>query len=470
MKTPFLIATLFAASTSMASIDQAPPNFPYAGGEAVFVDFTRANYKITYDFVAQTASVLSELEFEMPTKGFPIFDLIPEPTELRLDDLDAVAPLMSDPDGESKFRVINALSSPGMHRLSIRHTLKEGLSFRATGVASAFWMSDLDDRQYLEQYLPTNFEFDQIPMKMHVEITGAAGKPHVLHANGVVTTVGENSFDVEFPKFYTTSSTFFHLLPVDSVPSTQFDYSSVDGRKIPVEIYTNASLTGYSDRLKSVLSELERDYGPFPHAKVIVYGAGGGGMEYSGATMSSLSALGHELFHSYNARAVMPAQGNAGWIDEAMSSWRDRGYQRTKSPGGTTRMAGHSVWTRMTDDDAYTRGAAFLEWIAGKMEAKGQDFKKFLREYFSGHFYSTVTTEVLRTSMEAYSSLDLSADFATYVYGVGSRHVGSSWGTKKSRSARNAACGGEERARRSVIENPYHPRLTREELRALLWP
>jgi len=393
MKLSFVFATLLAATSAIASIEQAPPNFAYADGVAVFVDFTQADYKISYDFSKKTVNVETTIEFEMLAKGYPIFDLIPEPTSLRLDDRDVTSKLTPDPDGASKFRVLNQLSMPGMHRLTLTHVMNAGVSFRSTGVASAFWMSDLSDRQYLEQYLPTNFEYDQIPMKMRVEVLNAAGMPHVLRANGDVKTLSENVFEVEFPKFYTTSSMFFHLLPVGAVPAKSFTVDSVDGRKLPVEIYTSGNMAAYEKETRSVIAELEADYGAFPHAKVVIYGAGGGGMEYSGATMTSLYALGHELFHSYNARGVMPAQGNSGWIDEAMSSWRDRGYQRSKYAGGTTNMAGHSVWTRMTDDDAYSKGAAFLEWMAGKMETRGKDFKLFLREYFAKNYYSTVRRE-----------------------------------------------------------------------------
>lgn len=468
MKISFLFATLLAATSASASIDQAPPNFAYSDGEAVFVDFTRADYKITYDFSKKTVNVESSIEFEMIAKGYPIFDLIPEPTSLRLDDRDVTSKLTADPDGESKFRVLNQLSNPGMHRMTLTHVLSTGVGFRATGVGSAFWMSDLSDRQYLEQYLPTNFEYDQIPMRIRVEILNAAGMPHVLRANGDVKTLGENVFEVEFPKFYTTSSMFYHLLPAGAVPSTSFTIDSVDGRKLPVEVYTNGNMSAFIEETKKVVAELEADYGAFPHAKLIIYGAGSGGMEYSGATMTSLYALGHELFHSYNARAVMPAQGNSGWIDEAISSWRDRGYRHSRFAGGTTNMAGHSLWTRMTDDDAYSKGAAFLEWMAGKMEATGKDFKLFLRDYFAKNFYSTVTTESLQAQMESYSSLDLAADFSTYVYGRGSKEVGTTWGSGA--RVRKASCNSGVKPVRSVIENPYHPRLTAKELQALIWP
>lgn len=453
---------LFTGS-AYATLDQAPPSFPFGGGEAVYVDFESAKYSIVYDAEKKNATVESEIEFKNDERGYPIFDLVSTPTDLRLDGDAATATVTSDPDGRSKMQVLNTQVNRGHHTLTMKHVLTTGVNFREKGVASAFWMSDLDDREYLEQYLPTNLEFDQIPMSIRVEVTGAAGVPHVLRANGNVQTLSENVFTVEFPKFYTTSSMFFHVLPVNAVPSMKFEFASVDGRKLPVEIYSNGNLSSFAAEAKSVLNELEKDYGPFPHEKVIIYGAGSGGMEYSGATVTSLSALGHELFHSYNARAVMPAQGNAGWIDEAMSSWRDRDYSLHTNPGSTTKMAGHSKWERMTDDDAYSAGADFLSWIGSRMQAKGQDLKAFLREYFGTHFYTTVTTGMFQSALEQYTGMDLKSDFTTYIYGSspGKPPLGSNWPRKLGLDASSS----HERA-----ENAYHPRLTRAQLDALLWP
>ncbi len=177
-----------------------------------------------------------------------------------------------------------------------------------------------------------------------------------------------------------------------------------------------------------------------------------GGMEYSGATMTDMRAVGHELFHSYNARFVMPAQGNAGWMDEAISSWRDGNYATRTSPGGTTRMAGHSVWTRMTDTAAYSRGAQFLAWIAGRMETNGKSLKAFFREYFNKYGATTVTTEIFKRELELFSGMDLTTDFNRYIYGS---------------EMNSAVCQLRLEPR---IPNRYHPRLSVEEQRALLWP
>src|SRR5690606_28199516 len=95
-------------------------------------------------------------------------------------------------------------------------------------------------------------------------------------------------------------------------------------KEIPVLVYSPRSDLADSGlaRALSVLAELEGTYGPYAHAKMVAYiTPDGGGMEYCGATMTSLWALEHEFTHSWFARGVMPADGNAGWIDEAIASW-----------------------------------------------------------------------------------------------------------------------------------------------------
>jgi hypothetical protein len=467
-----VLSSLLALSAS-ASVEQAPPNFPFRdGNEAVYVDFVRADYAITYDVAAAKATVESEIRFEMPKTGFPLFDLVAAPESATLDGSAVEVAEVSDPDGISKFRLIQSVTSAGSHVLKLSHELSKNVSFKSGGVASAFSTSDLDDRMYLEQYLPASFEYDAVEMHVTVEVKGASVK-HVLHANGAVTSAGDNRFTVDFPDFYTCSSVFFHLTPEDAFPMRLTTYRSVDGREIPLEIYTNYGLDDFEKEARKDLAELEADYGPFPHEKVVIYGTspGTGGMEYSGATSSSTWALGHELFHSYNARSVMPANGNAGWMDEAISSWRDHGYDLRTSPGfSSTKMAGHSRWTRMTDDHAYDEGAAFLAYIANQMKAKELDFKVYLRDHFARHRASTMTTEMFRDEIASLASLDVAADFDRYIYGKragggddGAK--GSSWPSIRT----NLACDVPAAKPAIRRENPYHPRLSEAQQRAMLW-
>jgi hypothetical protein len=445
----FWIITLYSYP-ALASLHLAPPGFEYHGEKTIFIDIERAHYDIVYDYSNKTVQVESTIVFKTSQAGLPIFDLVPRPIDIFINGVAAQSEAISDPDKQTTLRIVKKKINPGTHKLRMKHSFTSNVVFGQEGLASAFWMSDLNDRRYLEQYLPTNLEYDQYQMSMSVNIIGAESKRHILKANGKVLQLEENSFVIDFPAFYSASSVYFHLFPeINAATNVQFYYRSIDGRMIPVDIYTSYNIQEFVSATKTILKELEADYGPFPHNQLIIYGnAPSGGMEYAGATATSLRALGHELFHCYHARALMPANGNAGWMDEAIARWRDNRYPLTaKLSFSSTRLAGHSVWSRMTDRMAYTEGSAFLSWIAYRMHERGKDFKHFLREYFDKYKYTAVTTQLFQAELTKASGLDLSADFDRYIYGKSSL---------KLHPHRHE-------------ENPYHPRYTAEQLLDLTW-
>ncbi len=87
-------------------------------------------------------------------------------------------------------------------------------------------MSDLSDRRYLEQYLPTNFEYDQYAMEIKVNITNSSSA-HEVFTNGDVLQTDKNSFVIKFPDYFTASSLFFHLTQKDEFKKEEFDFRSV---------------------------------------------------------------------------------------------------------------------------------------------------------------------------------------------------------------------------------------------------
>ncbi|MEX1100055.1 MAG: hypothetical protein WEB87_06495, partial [Bacteriovoracaceae bacterium] len=229
--------------------------------------------------------------------------------------------------------------------------------------------------------------------------------------------------------------------------------TSIDGRKFPITIYSHWRLMNYylKKRTFKVLAELERDYGPWPHPQLIVYGTGiRGGMEYVGATATSYVSLGHELFHSYFAKGVMPANGNSGWMDEGLASWRDRGYQTHEKPNYfSVNLAKHNSYTRKTDDRSYVKGRSFFAYIDYQLKALGMTgLKDFLSVHFVKRKFTTITTEDFISDLEDYAGTSFREVFNQYVYGG---HV-------------------EKNSRAPAIdpENPHHPELTEEEFKSLL--
>jgi hypothetical protein len=310
-----LFVFLFLLLLSPSLFAFTPKNFQLPttiGGTAVFVDFKTAVYKLSYDVANKKAQYSVEISFEQNEIGKPIFDVVSKPKSVKIDGEFIMEQEVSTPSLETKVRIANKELAPGQYTMIIEGDITNLVKFGADYVSAAHWTSDLEDRSYLENYLPTNLEYDQYSMTFNVEVTGTT-KSHKIFANGKVQkSVGSNKFQINYPKHFTASSGFYHLTPSDSFKEFNFDYSSVDGRKIPVTIYGKENSSDFNlfpDSTKEVLKELEDDYGSFPHPQIVIYNSGRGGMEYCGATMTEYWALHHELTHSYFARGIVPANG-----------------------------------------------------------------------------------------------------------------------------------------------------------------
>ncbi len=415
----FGVIALFCALNSFAiyfppSIDRGEGR----SGKAVFVDFLSANYKITYDLGNKKVWAKSLITFIMPSSGFPLFDLVPEPKNVKLNGKDVTSSLLPFPN-VTTMRVVDSYLENGEYTLEMEHEITANVKFSfGNEVRSAFWTDDLHDRGFLELYLPSNLEYDQYAMEIEVKVEGAS-KDYDLITNGAIEKRGTNDFNVKYPEYFNASSIYYHLMPSGAIPKIEEKYTTIDGREVPLIIYSNGTLLLYKQKALATLGELEKDYGPWPHKKIIIYGGGyGGGMEYCGATETDLNSLGHELTHSYFARGVMPAQGNSGWIDEAMASWRDGGYQQYSQDNLTaTRMAGHSVYQRQTDGAAYSSGMRFLGHLDQKFSAQG-GLKKFMRFYFEKNLFNPYLTQTFEQDLDSYFATDLGVLFGRYIYGT----------------------------------------------------
>jgi hypothetical protein len=172
--------------------------------------------------------------------------------------------------------------------------------------------------------------------------------------------------------------------------------------------------------LKKYLAELEGTYGAFAHSTFTAYITdSGGGMEYCGATVTSLGALGHETTHSWFARGMMPANGNAGWIDEAIASWRDDGYPRGNgAPRAPRILGGFSPYRRFTTMDAYSYGADLMADFDGMLANTSLGgLKNMLKETFAGFRRQTITVQMFQTRLEQSLGRSMQQFFDKYVYG-----------------------------------------------------
>ncbi len=404
--------------------ERMPKSFTTSEGRMVFVDFISADYEVTYNLLEKKSVVMARIKFYQNEPGFPVFDSKEDTLSVNVNGEEVTSGKTKTPEGETTVRFMKKSLTRGFHEAKISVPLNQLVQYTSKGIRSAFWTTDLEDRGFLERYLPANFEFDQVKMKIMIHFKGTS-QPQKIYTNGLVKKRLEKfeSYEITYPAYFTSSSVFFHTLPKGSTSELSFSLRSVDGRMIPVTVYTSAtqfsggsSLEVLKNKSTDYFHELEKDYGAWPHSGLIVYNAGAGGMEYCGATMTSLSALGHEMFHSYFARGVMPANGNAGWVDEALASWRDEGYQSSSTLMGTTRMSAHPYYTRSTDMNAYNFGERFMQYLEGKLKAQG-GLKPFMRFMLEKRIFSPFVIENFIKEMSDFYGVSLEADFKKFTFG-----------------------------------------------------
>ena len=403
-----------------------PPSFNYKNGKAHFVDFSEAVYKIQFDVPNKKSTYQATIKFKSNETGFPIFDVVNAPTKIILDNIQVTATEVTTPNKESKIRIIEKSISPGNHELIIEGEIINDLVKYLQGqVVGAFWFSDLEDRSYLETYLPANYEFDQLKVTFQVSIIGSS-EIQTVYTNGKISNsssklrqqAGTQFFQVEYPSYFTSSSLYFHLTKKNQYEELKSEFRSSNGKTFPIILYGLRGINEPTmDSVHEILKELENDYGPFLHDSLTIYlnQSFGGGMEYSGATVTTLSALSHELTHSYFARGVMPANGNAGWLDESIASWRDKGYQSLENLNGTSSMASHPVYTRETDRMAYGFGANLMAYFNNKTQSQG-GLKSFLKNLIQTKAHQNYTTESFNEMMDQFFQISFKKDFQKYAY------------------------------------------------------
>src|SRR5215213_4153013 len=330
----------------------APPPTMVDGLLAVPVHFQDVQATVRFDGAAATGRADVTVTYEVgPTTGSPLFDLRQTIDQAWVDGAPA------DPDGLaardlgagsfSTVRVLETVQAAGsVHTLRVTYWLDTpdcqlGGSYPPVVAWSpgprlrwTLGMSDLNAGRYLEAWLPSNLIWDRFPVRLDVEVTGTLAA-HSIITNGAVTALGANHWSVQFPGHFAPLPQLLEIRASDTVESATGSATLPLTGAVAIEAWKLAGgpedLTARIADIGTFLRANETDYGPYLHGRIVVFFNGaGGGMEYAGATTTSGSALGHELFHSWFARGVTPASQADGWWDEAFTTFHDDGADDTQ--------------------------------------------------------------------------------------------------------------------------------------------
>ena len=134
-------------------------------------------------------------------------------------------------------------------------------------------------------------------MNLYLKFKGIKKPRHDIFTNGKVTQLDSHSYHIQFPPYYTVSCPYFHITPKGAKKRLDFTYQSIDGRNIPVTVYTSWWSRPQKFKMESlkIFKELEKDYGPWPHESFTAYetfpGTGGSRSKPSSTSTRSRCAI-----------------------------------------------------------------------------------------------------------------------------------------------------------------------------------
>ena len=363
------------------------------------MDVTAIDATLSFDARVRVARAEATMRFTVEAPDTPaVFDLRQEIGKAWLDreplPVDCLARTadgvrLIDPGsplglGEHELQLVYDLDVP-----DVENPLGVGWTSNTPGVVFDLWMSDLHPGRYLESWLPAPLCHDRFQLRIELDLSGSS-EAHAVFANGAYRHEG-----VVYPDTYTSLSPMLVVAPearVEVIDSGGITVCKLAGPEIDLDLCHS--------QVRSFLDHNRETFGDYAFGDTFLAYVWGStrGMEYDGATTSSVGALEHEVFHSWFGRGVKPACANDGWIDEAFTTWYTAGPLESRrpvepfdwdAPPVVLRPPGR--YDRFTPREAYTVGARLFSGFAaslGGREALVEVMAGLYRERMGG-FVST---------------------------------------------------------------------------------
>jgi hypothetical protein len=272
-----------------------------------------------------------------------------------------------------------------------------------------------------EEWFPTlNTPHELARHRLTLRVAGAA--PYRCLGSGKVERTGQAAFQewVLDPEREVASYTVMFVLLPES--DTLLQEGVIAGIPVRMAAFAGgAAIEPAWAELESWLPQLIAEIGPFPMPRglsVFLTGTGGG-MEYFGGTISSPTALSHEVFHMYFACSAVARTYRDSWLDEAITSWYDRTYPDYLVPiadGFRSNMvSGRSPIAVGFDVRAYYQGTQIVETMAQRLGGRSA-MTAFLADVHRRHAFAPFSTMDLAGFFRQYSGIDLSREFRDWFY------------------------------------------------------
>jgi hypothetical protein len=249
-----------------------------------------------------------------------------------------------------------------------------------------------------------------------------AGEPYVFVGSGLLGTsrAGDvQQWTLDSEREVASYTMMFHLAPARAHAVEERRIQGVDVRVLTA--VGGASASEAFAQLDPWLAELQAALGPFPMPRglSVVLTQTGGGMEYFGATTTSLRALRHEVFHMYYGCSTIARTYRDSWWDEAINMW----YELSANPAFGPIAAEFqsdivSARTPLTvgfDRRAYDEGARVIQAMAGDLGGRAR-MVGFVSDLHRRRSFDPFTTWDLADELAVAGAPDVRERFARWLY------------------------------------------------------
>ncbi|MDA8792186.1 hypothetical protein N9N67_03000 [Bacteriovoracaceae bacterium] len=428
MKLLTILIFLLFSNWIFAQKEFIPDPIQKRGKKFIFVDFIQAKHQFIIKQISKKIIVKSKIIFQSDIKGYPLFDFSIRPKKITLNGKTAKIKKIRILGNYTRnasipftfFWGIKKRISSGTHTLEMEHELKKGVSFRPFSLR--FWYWDLVGKHFLNKYLPTNMEFDQYPITMEFKSSENLLDTLDFESNAYKLIKSEGNRILEYPKHLSASSVYLHIHQKNKFPIKEFTFVNIENKSIPIRVYADkiSLLKDIQTKITNELQELESVFGVWPHPNLLLYlhpSNENHNYEYAGAFESSLKSMPHEIFHGYFSRSMTPADGNSGWIDEAIAEWRDSGYPKLKSlsKNKASNLACNNKYRQRTVKESYSKGRDFISHLDYLFNQKELIFSDFLKLFLKKHKHKVINTSIFIRESSDYYGEDLKKKFCYFV-------------------------------------------------------
>lgn len=433
-------------------------------GDAVFVDITKSTYNLEVSNDPKQIIVTAIVDFKTLKPGYPLFDLLPNVDQVTINQQYSELAETPLPCQSSTMRYVKQSIPPGNHQMVLKYVLKypftdasgKPIDNGSKDEDIFFKLSDLNDRGYLERYLPTNLNSDQYPFEVNIKFAQDRGDIIVM-TNGSVGEDNPEGIKIKFPEKSNASAMMLHFAHKDDLIVKEATFASLqkNGEIKPVSLIVYMSKKDYEAELadpnrskmstpddflnatKLSLQKAENLFGPVNGDKFIIKAkpAQNGGMEYAMAAETGLGAIDHEILHSYFGRGIQSRDGNSQWLDEAVAVWleefvhgerdisgNDKNEQLIKAKAPfliSANLGARSAYHRNSERNAYRYGANFMSYIDWKIAQsypeKGlyQVLKRLVNERMDKYWDNNIFLKAIKDE----TGLDFQDEFDFFVKG-----------------------------------------------------